>query len=269
MPLEPAICSYFNPDLHPERAIELLVSSGFKAISGWGAGDRGATPMLEFYKKLIHAARDVHNLVLESFHPPFTLTADLSSPDNSIRTTALDRLKLAINDAHELQIPIVVIHAHRRGSPPQLCALGQRSFTELVEAASAAKVRLAVENTLESLAPLDWMLSQFPASVVGLCYDSGHDQLIPSQSFDILRRWGHRLLTTHLHDNLGESDDHLIPGQGIIDFCALVRAFPFQTYQGYFALEATMINSPLTTDPAEFLSQALAAANHLLTLAPS
>ncbi len=265
MSLEPAICSYFNPELPPERAFELLVHSGFKAISVWGAGDRGITPMPEYYKKLIRTARDVHNLILESFHAPFTLTADLSSPDNSTRTTALDRLKLAINDALELQIPIVVIHAHRRGSPPQLCALGQRSFTELVEFAAAAKIRLAVENTLGSLAPLDWMLSQFPPSTVGLCYDSGHDQLVPGKSFDILRRWGHRLLTTHLHDNLGVLDNHLIPGQGVIDFSALVRAFPFKTYQGYFALEATMLSNPLA-DPAQFLAQALAAAKHLLTL---
>lgn len=265
MPPEPAICSYFNPELPPQRAFELLVHSGFKAISIWGAGDRDTAPMPEYYKKLIRAARDVHSLVLESFHAPFTLTADLSSPDNSLRTTAVDRLKLAINDAHELQIPIVVIHAHRKGSPPQLCARGQQSFTELVEAAAAAKIRLAVENTLESPAPLDWMLSQFPASSVGFCYDSGHDQLTPSPPFDILRRWGHRLLTTHLHDNLGQSDDHLIPGQGVIDFSAFLRAFPFQTYQGYFALEATMVNSPLA-DPADFLAQALAAAKHLLTL---
>ena len=135
MPPEPAICSYFNPELPPERAFELLVHSGFKAISIWGAGDRGTAPMPEYYKKLIRTARDVHGLVLESLHAPFRTTADLSSPDNSIRTTALDRLKLAINDALELQIPIVVIHVHRRGAPPQLCALGQRSFTELVEAA--------------------------------------------------------------------------------------------------------------------------------------
>jgi len=263
-----AICSYFNPDLPPEQVFELIIRSGFNAISVWGAGDPGTAAMPDYYKQFILAARDVHGLVLESLHAPFELTTDLSSPDNSLRTKALDRLKLAINDALELQIPIVIIHAHRGEAPQQLSALGQRSFTELIEAAAAANILLAVENTLDSIAPLEWILSQFPASTVGLCYDSGHDQLIPGQTFDLLQRWGHRLLTTHIHDNLGQSDDHLIPGQGTIDWPAFVRAFPWQTYNGYLTLEATMANSPFT-DPAEFLSRALAAANHLLTLQPS
>ena len=260
------ICSYFNPDLPPEQVFELIIRSGFKAISVWGAGDPGTDAMPDYYKQFIRAARDHYGLVLESLHAPFELTTDLSSPDNSLRTKAVNRLKLAIDDALELQIPIVIIHAHRRGSPQQLSALGRRSFTELVEAAAAANILLAVENTLDSIAPLEWILSQFPASTVGLCYDSGHDQLIPGQTFNLLRRWPRRLLTTHIHDNLGQSDDHLIPGQGIIDFSAFVRAFPWQTYNGYLTLEATMANSHLT-DPAEFLTRALAAANQILTLA--
>ncbi len=260
------ICSYFNPDLPPEQVFELITRSRFKAISVWGAGAPGTAAMPDSYKQFIRTARDHYGLLLESLHAPFELTTDLSSPDNSLRTKALDRLKLAINDALELQIPIVIIHAHRGQAPQQLSTLGRRSFTELIEAATAANILLAVENTLDSIAPLEWILSQFPASPVGLCYDSGHDQLIPGQTFDLLRRWPRRLLTTHIHDNLDQSDDHLIPGQGTIDWPAFVRAFPWDTYKGNFMLESNMTVTSFT-DPAEFLTQSSSAANHLLTLA--
>ena len=260
------ICSYFNPDLPPELVFELIIRSGFNAVSIWGAGDPGAAAMPDYYKQFIRAARDAHGLVLESLHAPFELTTDLSSPDNSLRTKAVDRLKLAINDALELQIPIVVIHAHRTGDPHEISACCQRSFAELIDHLSPTSLRLAVENTCASTLMLEWALNEFPPEKLGLCYDSGHDQLIPGQTFNLLRRWSPRLLTTHIHDNLGQNDDHLPPGQGSIDWQAFVHAFPWNTYTGPFMLESNMSVTSIT-DPAQFLAQSYRAANHLLTLA--
>ncbi len=267
MPYQIGTCSYFNPDLDPLQTVKLLHQAHFRVLTVWGADRDCISPMPKSYKDQLRSSREKLGFVFDSLHAPFLQTIDLSSSDNSVRTKAVDRLKLAIDDALELQIPIVIIHAHRREAPQQLSSLGQRSFTELIEAASRANILLAVENTLDSIAPLDWILSQFPPSTVGLCYDSGHDHLASGRTFDLLRRWGHRLLTTHIHDNLGQSDDHLIPGQGLIDWPAFIRAFPWQIYNGYFALEATMVHKPLITDPAEFLARALAAANHLLSFA--
>ncbi len=266
MPYQIGICSYFNPNLGPLQTVKLLHQAHFRVLTVWGADRDCISPMPNSYKDQLRSSREQFGFVFDSLHAPFLLTPDLSSSDNSVRTKAVDRLKLAIDDALELHIPIVIIHAHRGEAPQQLSSLGQRSFAELIEAAARTNIRLAVENTLDSNAPLEWILSQFPAATVGLCYDSGHDQLSSTVTFDLLRRWGDRLLTTHIHDNLGQSDDHLIPGQGIIDFSAFVRAFPWQTYNGHLNLEATMANSPVT-DPAEFLTRALNAAEHLLTLA--
>lgn len=263
---QPGLCSYFHPDLPPKQVLELIIRSGFKAISIWGADGPGIDPMTDSLKQLIRAVRNTHNLILESLHAPYQVTPDLYSLDESARTNAIDRLRMALDDAAELEIPIVVIHAHRTGDPDELSAIAQRSFTELIDSLGSASPRLAVENTPGSILTLEWALNEFPAAKLGFCYDSGHDHMAAGETFDLLRRWGHRLLSTHIADNLGQTDDHLIPGQGTLDWTAFVRAFPWQSYKGYLTLEPMMGNSRFT-DPAEFLAQSLAAANRLLTLA--
>jgi len=266
MALEIGICSYFKPDLDPAEIVRLLSETDFKTVSVWGADRDNISPSPKWYKNQLCSAREDFGFVLESLHAPFVLTSDLSSSDNSVRSKAVDRLKLALDDAVEIEIPIVIIHAHRRGDPAQLSAQGCRSFAELVEAAVRSDVRLAVENTLDSNGPLEWILSEFPAEHVGLCYDSGHDQLGPGQTFDLLGRWGHRLLTTHIHDNRGEADDHLPPGEGTIDWQGFAQAFPWESYQGNFMLEATMAVTSFG-EPAEFLRQCYAGAQRILALA--
>jgi sugar phosphate isomerase/epimerase len=47
---------------------------------------------------------------------------------------------------------------------------------------------------------------------------------------------GH-ILTTHLHDNRGRRDDHLLPGKGSIDWEAATLAFQKVGYDGAWIFE--------------------------------
>ncbi len=88
-------------------------------------------------------------------HAPFLLTTDLHSPDEAARTTAVERLKLAMADVVELNIPILIIHAHRTGDPDEILPAGQRSYVELMAAVSDLPLHLAVENTPGSIVLLE------------------------------------------------------------------------------------------------------------------
>ena len=176
---------------------------------------------------------------------------------------------MSLDDAAELYIPIAIEHCHHQGDPPELSPEGCRSFEELVKAAADSNVRLAVENTFDTMKPLEWLLSEFPAERVGFCYDSGHDQLYPGEAgkaFELLRCWGHRLLTIHIHDNHGENDDHLPPGEGTTDWREFAQVFPWNSYAGNFVIEACMATSSIA-DPAEFLQVCYAGAQRILSLA--
>ena len=268
MSLKIGIASYFNPELAGLRIMQLLMETDFSVMSVWGADRDGTGHMPKSYKNQLRMARKVFGVTLESMHAPFLLTCNLYSPDESARVKAIERLKEAMADAADLEIPILIVHTHRTGDPDEILPAGQRSYVELLDAVSDMPVRLAVENTPGSIALLEWVLSEFPADQVGLCYDSSHDWIGPGQRFELLSRWSDRLLTTHISDNHGQSDDHLPPGEGCIDWQAFAAAFPWKSYKGYFMLEPLMTNSAFT-DPAEFLRKSRDGAKKILDMGES
>ena len=96
---------------------------------------------------------------------------------------------------------------------------------------------LAVENTRKSHYYLDQLYSSIESPFLGLCYDSSHDFLSVSEPGEILRKWGHLLVATHLSDNDGISDKHWIPRKGAIDWEMVKECFPKDTYTGFLTLE--------------------------------
>jgi sugar phosphate isomerase/epimerase len=68
-------------------------------------------------------------------------------------------------------------------------------------------------------------LEQTRLSNVKLCFDAGHAHLDggAQESLEAVRDL---VATTHLHDNRGERDDHLLPYEGTIDWSALLQALP-------------------------------------------
>ena len=53
--------------------------------------------------------------------------------------------------------------------------------------------------------------------------DVGH-ALLMGDVVDAIETCSGHLVTTHLHDNRGKSDDHLVPGKGVIDWAAALMA---------------------------------------------
>src|SRR5260221_2570997 len=60
---------------------------------------------------------------------------------------------------------------------------------------------------------------------VKICFDAGHAHLAGSvpEALEIVRDF---VATTHLHDNRGEHDDHLLPYEGSGDWSATLAALP-------------------------------------------
>jgi sugar phosphate isomerase/epimerase len=89
-------------------------------------------------------------------------------------------------------------------------------------------VTLAIENTPGEMATpvnLKSFLEQTRLSNVKLCYDAGHAHL-DGGAQEALEAVRDLVATTHLHDNRGERDDHLLPYEGTIDWSALLLALP-------------------------------------------
>ena len=71
----------------------------------------------------------------------------------------------------------------------------------------------------------------------GITFDTGHSN-IHSEPVNYLKNLPHdKLLNIHIHDNMGEIDNHLPLGQGNINFRELIKYLKSIDYKGNFIIE--------------------------------
>lgn len=78
----------------------------------------------------------------------------------------------------------------------------------------------------------------------GVCWDFGHANLFYRDQTACLRYLGKRLKVTHVHDNFGSRDDHLVPFRGTVDWHALMPVLKEIGYEGDFSFEVRRILAP-------------------------
>ncbi len=120
-----------------------------------------------------------------------------------------------------------------------------RSLDELRPYCLERNVRICVENLFDfpgeyMLEAWDRLFSRYPEEFLGLCYDAGHANMIwGQQAPEILQRYKERIFAVHLHDNDGKGDGHLIPGEGTINWQAVMEVVAQSAYQPPLVLELT------------------------------
>ncbi len=72
-------------------------------------------------------------------------------------------------------------------------------------------------------------------SRVGICLDFGHAHM-DGDLVDAIETVSEHLVTTHVHDNRGRTDDHLLPFEGTIDWPGALTAIQKVGYEGTLLL---------------------------------
>ena len=209
-----------------DRVIELLCDAGFSAVSPiWSE----ALPL-----DALKACAAKRNMVIQSLHAPRGGVAPLWDASDPLHQQTETKIIDFIDACARFQIPIAVMHGWQGvhytfpGEPLDFSA-----FDRIAEHAEQSKV-----------------------------WDSGHDNCYPHK-MDFLRRFGDRLVMTHLHDNLGlrdpggvpstKDDLHLLPFDGKIPWeQAIVRLkdLPKQSILN-FELKKRTVNVPGVLDYEE------------------
>lgn len=162
--------------------------------------------------------------------------------DPAIRHRALDETRAALTIAQRVPVRVLVTHLGVVGGGPADNGREQarRSLEAIVGDAEALGVRVAVEvipNALSEPPALARMLEdevELPSA--GICLDFGHAFLL-GDPVDALEIVGDHLITTHVHDNHGRTDDHLMPYDGGIDWAAALMMMQKVGYQGPLVFE--------------------------------
>ncbi len=182
----------------------------------------------------------------------------IATADAARRSFALKEAEAALQMAGRLPYGILVVHLGQpddQQPPPsdnQRDAV-RRSLETLDELAGTHGVTLALEvipNQLSHAQRLVDLIDGLELEHAGICLDFGHAHLVDDVVDAIETASGH-LVTTHLHDNRGTTDDHLVPFDGRIDWDMALFAMRKVGYEG-----AWMFELANTGDATEVLRKA-------------
>lgn len=181
-------------------------------------------------------ARDYTN---GTWREPLTLAA----AEEARRKAAVEETLATLDVAAAVPYSALVVHCgvpepHGGAADNHLASL-VRSLEELSPVAERYNVLLAVEvipNALSSATALVDLIESEIEADLGICMDVGHARLMGDVVEAIEACSGH-VITTHLHDNRGRGDDHLVPGKGVIDWDGTLLAFQKVGYDGAWMFE--------------------------------
>jgi sugar phosphate isomerase/epimerase len=182
-----------------------------------------------------------------SFHAPFSERIDITAPDKSARDFALGQLSRAAEAAAVLNVRYFVIHPGPENAslPSHERFWRLENAVEILNRVSTHCRQLGVGLVLENMLPhlfagrtrdLLWILGALNTPNVGVCLDTGHAYLGEDLPSVLYKLSGH-LWMVHASDNNHHYDDHLPPGDGKIDWAALLKHLSDLHFNGTIILE--------------------------------
>ena len=152
---------------------------------------------------------------------------------------------------HPSNTPHDPVYDHQRAKDRNLSYLAP-----YIELAKKLGVGIAVENMVD----LPWVercryAGRYPEDLadlvetindpaVGICVDTGHAHLSGVRPSDYIRAAGKHLKCTHIDDNKGDKDTHLMPFGGTVDWRDTVNALREIGYTGALSLELSSLRLP-------------------------
>lgn len=161
------------------------------------------------------------------------------------REEAVAETVASIQAAAILGAGVVVLHLGIPVSQPvppddNDAAAVSRALEPMARACEEHGVRLAIEVIPNALATAEavanWLEGDLELGRAGACLDFGHANLTGGTPEAIERLSGH-IITTHVHDNAGRSDDHLLPFDGTVNWPLSLAALWKVGYQGPLIFE--------------------------------
>jgi len=253
---------YHGQRLSREHLLE-IASYGFEAIELFATRSHfdyhNPSAVADLQQWLADAGLELHGV-----HAPITdsfvggrwgpaLTVASTEPE--ARAKAVAESEQALYVARRIPMKVLVVHLGlprtQSDSPDDNSRdAARRSIDELRQFAPPLGVRVAVEvipNELSRAGSLVHFVEEdLEAADVGVCLDFGHAHM-DGDLLDAIETVSGHLITTHVHDNRGRTDDHLVPFDGTIDWPAAMTAIQKVGYDQTLLFEIAAHGSPKQT----------------------
>lgn len=230
------------------ETIDIISRNNFQFLEIWAM-----KPHFEFdnrdYLKQIADIISSHGIKVISFHGP--LYEDISdamkgrwlslaSKDGSLRRRTLDLFKRVVDAMEFFNCNTIITHTGLSGdiNEEEMENLFY-SLQEILDHCNGMALNIALENGVSSSASISSILTfmeKYPSLKIGICLDTGHAHISGnfSQNLEAMVNY---LMTIHIHDNKGFSDEHLLPFHGTIPWGEMLKILSRKGYRGPFVYE--------------------------------
>lgn len=217
----------------------------------------------EWVEEVIELSRSL-NIPFTQSHAPFYNAIE---PESKKKEVWEPLIKRAIEASGMAKIPWVVMHPGTYPDDTYDFKESKRRnyeyFMPYLEMASKFGLGIAIENMADDIrrtylrpgavycsthVELVDLVDSFNTENVGICWDFGHANLMGIDQREALRFMGKRLKATHVADNSGFHDDHIMPFQGSIDWRRVLPVLTEIGYEGDLTYEIHCSTSRLPDD---------------------
>jgi len=241
-----SLSSSFNYDIDIENQLNLIADIGFKWFS-FGLN-------LEHFDYLNKGSR---NRILPLLND-LDISIDTIHGESLYQDEELNLLKSTIDAVKTFKCNTIVLHISpfqfKKKEVENYYKIIEKKINSIVNIAETEKINIALENVFpyhETDLLLEFS-TQLNSEYIGFCYDSSHDQIDGPRDLELLDKMIDCLKAVHLSDRIKPFVDHVIPGEGFIDFEKIAEKLSKSTFKGPYLFEVMMTHSKYK-EPKEFL----------------
>jgi sugar phosphate isomerase/epimerase len=173
------------------------------------------------------------------------------APENDLDwARAMDVLKVWIELFSAIGIPYGVLHmggsALKGAGWPDEAILERRvrSLSEIAQVAGDGGLTVCLENMsypncgVETLEEIQALIAGVSADNLAICLDTGHAVMAGLDCVELILGGGSLIQALHIHDNIGSTDDHVLPYERkTIPWDRVLAALSEIGYEGLFNME--------------------------------
>ncbi len=158
----------------------------------------------------------------------------------------VERYKREMDIAVAADVPLGVIHVTWGTKMPPFNRLGMERLGKIIEHAEKIGFTIGFENSV-SLEHYEAVFKEYTSDAVKFTFDTGHwNEFCASE--DIYDRYGHLMRITHIEDNDGIRDLHLIPFDGCTDFEKIAHSMKCMNRLTFETAGTKVKELPMTAD---------------------
>ena len=241
-----SISTCFEYELSIEEQFKLISEVGYDSVAIGGNYEHSKVLT---DRSLLHTLMKDYNLKIDSIHG-VCCDAEKAVELNTQCAIA----------AKDLGAKIVVIHPCKFFLTENELDSKVKTMIDVCEklepVAKDLDINIAIENIHPDYATdvLRKVLPQLNNKYFGFCYDSSHDQIDGPRDFLLLEKFKDRVVAVHLSDRIKEFVDHVVPGEGFINFDMITKILKSVKYSGSILMEM-MTTHTKYKDPKQLLEK--------------